>query len=48
MLTPVNGELVAELRGELPGILGIAGKDETADSAQKNALKIILVQGGWI
>lgn len=46
VLTPVDGQLAIELRGELAGILRAAGKEErVADIAQNTALQIKLVAG---
>ena len=46
VLTPVDGQLAIELRGELAGILRVAGKeDQVSDVAQKNAIQIKLVAG---
>ena len=46
ILMPVDGQLAIELRGELAGILRVAGKEEQAtELAQKNALQIKLVAG---
>ncbi len=45
-LTPVDGELAVELRGDLGEILQIAGRDgQVAETAEKNALQIKLVAG---
>lgn len=45
-LTPVDGRLAIELRGELAGILRVAGKvEQVADLAQKHALQIKVVAG---
>ena len=47
VLTPVDGQLAIELRGELAGILRVAGHEEqVADFAKKNALQIKVVAGG--
>ncbi len=49
VLTPMDGHLAIELRGELAGILRVAENDEQlTDLAQKNSLQIKVVAGAGL